>query len=183
MHWRCFSLHNFTVVTEFIYASSQILVAETDRSPNLWCPRSTHLTWGPIVSAAHPGQWAQRRCRNGVHRTNFRQIEELHKPSWHICTFTHLPVLIVWRMVINGHHQLRVKVENQDMFHGACPNLRCTFRVVESAPTRHCRLVSGAVGLRTTARVRCGGQTSHLEGNFLRTWRDSPVMMEFVWWF
>ena len=74
-------------------------------------------------------------------------------------------------MVINGHHQLRVKVENQDMFHGACPNLRCTFRVVESAPTRHCHLVSGAVGLRATARVRCGGQTSHLEGNFLRMWQ------------
>ena len=95
MHWRCFSLHNFTVVTEFIYASSQILVAETDRSPNFMVPRSTHLTWGPIVSAAHPGQWAQRRRRNGVHRTNFRQIEELHKPSWHICTFTWSSMVIM----------------------------------------------------------------------------------------
>ena len=60
-------------------------------------------------------------------------------------------------------------VENQDMFHGACPNLRLIFR------TRRCRLVSRAasspVGPPAMAVLRSGGRTSHLEGNFLRVGR------------
>ena len=51
--------------------------------------------------------------------------------------------------------------------------------------TRRCRLVCRAasmpVGPPATAMVRSGrGQTSHLERNFLRLWRDSPVMMFFL---
>ena len=57
------------------------------------CTRSTHLNWGPIVSAAHPGQRAQRRCRlfTNVKLKNFINL-------CGTCT-----ILIVWRMVINGH--------------------------------------------------------------------------------
>ena len=50
--------------------------------------------------------------------------------------------------------------------------------------TRRYRLVCRAampVDPPATAMIRSGrGQTSHLERNFLRLWRDSPVMMFFL---